>query len=317
MSGYVLTQGYFKENRFDILTSNAARRYVRLSIPIFVSVLFVYICMKLSLFYNQEAAPISYSNWWLGTFWRFDTNILDILKYSFYSVFISANDKYNTVLWTMHYEFIGSFFVFAIAALFGNMKYRYIFYFLFAIFLFNTYYLAFLFGLVLADLFKRENRFIEWIGGKTLLVIFIALIGLFFGSVPTGIPLNDTLYSFLITTRFQPFVFYHIIGATLFVFGLLASKILKNFFSWKAFKFLGRISFSMYLTHTIVIGSVSSFIFVKLSALYSYSTAVIISIVISTIFILTLAIVMTKYIDDKSVSLSKITYNKWFRDKIK
>ncbi|MCU6797397.1 acyltransferase [Paenibacillus sp. WQ 127069] len=317
LSGFVLTRHYFSNysnQNNGIITSSAVRRYPRLLIPIFFSVLLVYVCMKLSLFGNVETSEFTYSTWWLGTFWKFDSTFIDVIKFSFYDVFISSNSKYNTVLWTMYYEFIGSFLVFAAALIIGKMKNRSIIYCILILLFIKTYFLAFIFGLILSDIFSSVDLNKKLVGKKTQ--VLLLMVGIFLGSYPTLINVNGTLYSFLALNFVLSSMFYHIIGAFFVLIVLLNSKRLQKILSLKPFLFLGKISFSMYLMHTIIIGTFSCFVFIKIMHLFTYSVSVSISFISSMIVIFIVSYFYNIYVDQNGVRFSMYLYNRIFKKKI-
>ena len=91
LSGYVLSHKFFLHKDHEIITASAIKRYVRLAIPVAVSIFCVFILMKFSLFYNQQAAEISGSGW-LGGFWTFKPDFMDALKQMFFGTFFSLQN---------------------------------------------------------------------------------------------------------------------------------------------------------------------------------------------------------------------------------
>ena len=63
-------------------------RYFRLMIPILLTSLIAYLLLKLNLMFNLEVATVpKKSSDWLGTFYKFDASIKDVIKFSLYDVF--------------------------------------------------------------------------------------------------------------------------------------------------------------------------------------------------------------------------------------
>ncbi|MDD5616650.1 MAG: acyltransferase [Candidatus Methanoperedens sp.] len=91
LSGYVLSYKFFKYRDQEIIISSAVRRYFRLLIPVLFSSIIAYSFMKLSLFYNKEAATLTTSTWWLAAYWDFNPNFIDMLKQTFVGVFFFEN----------------------------------------------------------------------------------------------------------------------------------------------------------------------------------------------------------------------------------
>ncbi|MFF2908384.1 acyltransferase family protein [Paenibacillus sp. NPDC057934] len=312
LSGYVLSYKFFSTKDNETLVASAVKRYFRLLVPIFFTVFLVFLLMKCSLFSNTEAGKLSFSEWWLGTFWNFDESFLHAIKYATFEAIFEYNDQYNTVLWTMTYEMYGSFLVFGFVSLFGKTRNRYLFYILIIILFFKTYYLAFILGMILSDLnsngyFNKTSKNLGWFK-----MILLAL-GLYLGSYPMGAVVDDSIYNYIKVVDLQGVIIYHIVGALLVMLVLLNSVKLQEFFSYRVFNFLGKVSFSLYLIHVIVIGSFTSYIFVLLNERMAYSISVFISIILSIPLLAILSYLMYKYVDKKGIEISGKLYNRFFK----
>lgn len=312
LSGFVLSYNFFKHVNHEIIVDGAVRRYFRLFLPVMFSMIIVYILMRLSLFFNIKAAKVTYSSWWLGKFWSFKESIFDVLKQGLVQVFFRYSSKYNTVLWTMTYEFYGSLLVYAIISIIGNIRNRYVFYMVATVLLLKTYYLAFVIGVILSDISVNTSVF-KNINNKLITTIFL-ILGLFLGSYPSGISVDDTIYSFMKISFLDPVRFYHIIGAFLIMINVLCSKRIANILSSRIFLFLGDISFSMYLIHTIIIGTLSSYMILMLTKFFSYNISFIITFITSIVLIIYLSIIMYKHVDLKGIEYSKHIYKKFFKN---
>jgi len=76
--------------------------------------------------------------------------------------------------------------------------------------------------------------------------------------------------------------------------------------------FLGEISFTMYLLHFLILGTFSSFLFLKLQTMMGYVQAVALTFVLSIPVIFAAAYVMYRYIDKNTMKLSQFIYEKTF-----
>jgi peptidoglycan/LPS O-acetylase OafA/YrhL len=318
LSGLVLTQKYFKTKEIDVIKSSAFRRYPRLLIPVFATILLSFILSSLGIFhFYTETVKISSinnsANYWIN-YMTFTPNFVDAVQQALYNTFfVGGFIIYDPVLWTMNFEFFGSILVFSMAFLFGSRNNRWIFYLAAAIFLFRSYLLAFIIGMILSDmysnnkpLFKISNKHIKWI---------LLLSGLFLGSYPVSELPNDSIYRFLNNDLIQnSYIFYHIIGASLIMLVLLNSKRLQKLFYSSIPAFLGKISYSLYLLHFLVISSFTSAIFLVLYPILPYSAAVLTSIILSSCLIVPLSYLFYKYVDNSGIELSKIIYDKLFKN---
>lgn len=307
LSGFVLSKSYFEKREKDILAYNAVRRYFRLVMPVFLTVIVSLILKKFSLFYNVQASEITKSLSWLKQLWNIQPSLYSAVQQGLYGTFINNENSYNPVLWTMTYEFMGSLFVFSFISLFGNLKRRGYIYVITAFLLLNNYYLGFLVGMFLSDVIYAKNKEIKL--SKLTKTIFL-LVGLFLGSYPVS-GTNNSIYSiFNIWVIKQPIIFYHTVGASLVILCLLASITLKTILSSKPFLFLGQISFSMYLLHILILGSFSCFIFISLTKYFHYKVSFSLMFISSLLVIILLSYLMAKYIDLNGIKVSKIIAKK-------
>jgi peptidoglycan/LPS O-acetylase OafA/YrhL len=313
LSGFVLSYKFFVKKDHEILTQSASKRYLRLVIPVAVSISLAFFLMKFSLFYNQQAGIISGSNW-LGVFWRFTPNFGDALSQILLGTFFTNVYDYNVTLWTVAFEFFGSFLVLGFLALFGQAKNRSVAYVFAIIFFFQSYYLAFILGMLLSDLYVHRETFFGKLNKNKLIQAGLLLAGLFLGAYPSGRGVEGTWYAsmekeYLVNSA----VLYHILGAFLLILVLLNSKRMQKIFAHKYLLFLGEISFSMYLLHFIVLGSFSSFIFINLAPRMQYAPAFLLTFVTSLALIIALSYLMYLYVDMKAVRFSKLVYNRVFK----
>lgn len=311
ISGFVLSYGFFKFKDSHWIISRAIRRYFRLLIPVSFIIFLGYLGMKFSLFYTVNVVKISHSTW-LAALWNFSPSFLGMLGSAFYRVFFSYDNSYNTVLWMMTYEFLGSFLIFTILAFFGRSKFRYVVYISLSILFimkFETYYLAFILGMVMSDIYSKKDNIFEKNFG-TVLSAILGLIGLLLGSYPMGVLMNNTTYALLnLNFILNPAVFWHVIGAFLFLVAIFSSGKLKTIFSNRKLVFLGEISFSIYLVHVLVLSSFSCYLFLILYPHLSYLLSFIIIFILSIPLIIFVAYFVTKYIDRPGIRFSYLVYD--------
>lgn len=309
LSGYVLTYKYFRTKDKKIIINGAVRRYIRLFVPVFAAIILAFLFASTGVFhYYIETVMISGNNNY-ANYWTFTPDIVDAVKQAIWGSFFAGEDTYNPVLWTMTVEFYGSMLVFAMALLFGVQRTRWTFYLAAAVLFFNSYYFAFVIGMVLADTFNNKTSAFKTDNKIILSILLIS--GLFLGSYPVGSVTNDSLYGFLNNGLFQtPKLTYHILGAGMIMYVLLNSRWLQNIFSSSVPVFLGKISYSLYLIHFLVISSFTCALFLFLHSVFQYGTAVFISCFLSVLLIVPLSYLFYKYVDMVGVRISKIFYNR-------
>ncbi len=212
----------------------------------------------------------------------------------------------------MTIEFYGSMLVFTMALLFGSLRNRWTFYLAAVLISINFYYLAFVIGMLFADLFSSKTRVFKTDNKIILFVILIS--GLFLGSYPVSPLTGDSLYGFLNNGFFEaPKVTYHVIGAGMVMYVLLNSRDLQRVFSSPVPVFLGKISYSLYLVHFLVISSFTCALFLYLCPVLSYEPAFLVSIVLSLLLIMPLSYLFYKYVDMAGIKLSKTFYSRLSR----
>jgi peptidoglycan/LPS O-acetylase OafA/YrhL len=158
LSGFVLTIGYFQTNDDSIIRKMAAKRYIRLMFPALASVLIVWLIMTLGFASGKEQAELITQAGSSSSLWNFKPDILLALNQGVWQIFSSiiGQDMYNPALWTMLYEFSGSFLAFATVLLFGRAKHRWLVYGLLFIVLYDTWYVGFISGMMMADIYVHK-----------------------------------------------------------------------------------------------------------------------------------------------------------------
>jgi peptidoglycan/LPS O-acetylase OafA/YrhL len=294
LSGFVLSYKYFKTENTQIVIATAFKRYFRLVIPVCFSVLVVYLCTLL-----QPNSPYGVQN----------PSFLGALYEGFYGSFFRHTAEYNPQLWTMSYEFFGSFLVFGFCLIFGNRKNRLFGYILAVIILWNDYYLGFVLGILICDLYCHKDEILK---NKAVKWLLLAL-GIYLGAYPDINPLNITLYGALYHLGITCIV-YHTVGAAIVILVVIHSIKITKILSKKLFQFFGKISFSMYLAHVAVLYYVAHPVFSHLTdhihLSYKYSFVITALIYLGLTF--SFSYLMYRYIDQNGIRLSNYIYNRLF-----
>ena len=120
LSGYALSVGHLDLEKRKLSLSTVSR-YFRLMIPILITSLIAYVLLKFNLMFNLEVTKINEEfSGWLGNFYNFDASINDVIIFSLFNVFFNYDiDKsYNSNLWTIPIEIIGSLMIYAYLGIF-------------------------------------------------------------------------------------------------------------------------------------------------------------------------------------------------------
>lgn len=310
ISGYALSYKYFKTSSREYIRSSVVRRYFRLEVPILFSVLVSYILLKTGLYFNSIAANSFTKNiFWFSNLWSMQPDLWVALKEGLYSSLFNAGTlPYNPVLWTMFIEFIGSMVVFSILAIFGSFPKRFFVYAILIILL-NTYYIpAFIIGLALCDYHHSPKK--REISKIVLLLLFI--IALYFCSYQR---LEEkSIWSPLDFISLIDKSYLFIIGSSILFFVILNSTLLKRFFSLPVLQFLGKISFSLYLIHLLLIGSLACYLFDWLVTFHlGYHICFVATFILSLTATFTISYLVYKYVDRPGIQLSKWMYTRFFK----
>lgn len=119
------------------------------------------------------------------------------------------------------------------------------------------------------------------------------------------------LYNFMKLNLDQPSVFFRTIGAGILLLVILNNDYLKKILNTGIPRFLGRISFSMYLLHLLIIYSISSIVFIIFYNIVPYNAASIITFLVTLPVVLGISCVTYRYVDKPGIRLSRKIY-KWY-----
>lgn len=245
LSGYALSIHQLNPSRRNLALA-ACSRYFRLLLPVLVTSLFAYLLLKLGLFFNQEVGPTSS---WMGGFYNFDASLIKVLKFAFYDVFIDykENLSYNVALWTMKNELLGSFFIYLFLGVFrSSERPQWIIIVPLAIhLLFSQPLLAcFMVGYIIAELNTSFPPSKNSLFNKSFICLFIATA--------------------ILTTIFRQSDKLTCVLAGLLTLSVSYSETLRGVFEGKMSRFLGEISFPLYLIQIPIICSWSSYLYLHL-----------------------------------------------------
>lgn len=229
VSGFALSIVFMRNQNKQAVVRMAAGRYFRLLIPIFVVCALVSISMNTGLFPEPNERPSSK----VAKF-AIDPTLPHLFQFSFYEVFFNyiPKETYAGPLWTMSIELYGSFIVAIALLILGKPRNHLVIYLLATVFLlyFKSYYFLFLVGMLACDyqkeLYKIRLKFL---------------------------PPLMLVAGFMIPVMLRPNKYALLCGAVLFFIGVIISPQSKTFMSTKCSRFLGTISFPLYLIHAPIL----------------------------------------------------------------
>jgi peptidoglycan/LPS O-acetylase OafA/YrhL len=291
LSGYVLTRRYFESGDNRILLKGAAKRWPRLMGPVLLVVLASYLLFKLDLYQFKQAGAVSGSRWLVQFASTYDVKMpiqfWDALGQGAFLTFFRGDFYYDTSLWTMHPEVIGSFIAFGFAPILFEAKKSSLLLTIVLIaipavlagyasliaFIPDASLVAFPIGVGLAALLPRGVSIPSKIGCPALLM---ALYFLGFSGAPTGI---YAVFHYPILMKH--FSDMHVIGAAILIAVIATCPPIRRVFSGPISRFLGELSFPVHLVHILIICSIGSAIYLWVGAFPAALAAFVFSILVS------------------------------------
>lgn len=272
------------------------KRYFRLIIPLVPIGILVYLMLKFDLFSNIDA--VNYTNSpWLAQYYNHSIGFIQTLKLIFIDTLFYGSDILSNAYWMLSQLFYGTFLSIILSMISWKLnKHTWIIYVIVAsIFITNqTLALAFIFGTLLAWLYKNKSIIFNKYLGYILLIV-----GIFLGGYPSGVIPNN-IYSFL---NGETYITWHIIGSFLTIYGLWSSKLIQKILSMRIFKNLGSISYSIYLIHIPLLFSISTSIFISTINQIGYFYSTLISLVLSVVILILISYFYNKYIEKLSLNI--------------
>ncbi|MBJ6134992.1 acyltransferase [Ochrobactrum sp. Q0168] len=281
LSGFVLVYRAVDDQDVASINRNLMRRWPRLAMPVVVITITSWALFYFDAYSYGAAAEISKSGWLNGfggsPVLPLGKPVSDAVSEGLFFTFFRGDYNYNTALWTMHFEFIGSFIVFGLA------------YFIIAVkadrglslyaigvvtvlaSIISPWYLCFTLGVVIA-LFQRDVK--SSLPFKAFAILAAIYMMGYFN------PIGWYWYLDGIDR-----VFIYAAASMLLIVAFLQSSVE----GWiaKLFAILGELSFPIYLAHMLVITSVGSWIYVRVheaggrSAIAAVSASLLLSVVAS------------------------------------
>jgi len=268
LSGFVLTYRYFCDNDSEHIINGVLKRYFRLAGPVFVIVMLSFCLANLNLYYYRDAAIISHSPW-LSNFGianansNFNFSFWDALTQGLFLSLLRGDFTFNSNLWTMHLELIGSLISFGFAPILAKASkgWSYVLLFLFAglLHFIQPYYVCFILGTFLALQFSRKHFSLGnfWSAAFTVtglfLFSFLSPRGVYSGwDLGWSILPVETLAAYANTT-----------ASVLAIMVVLGNKSIHALLDSRISRLLGNISFPLYLSHPLVFFSFSSWMLIN------------------------------------------------------
>jgi peptidoglycan/LPS O-acetylase OafA/YrhL len=284
--------------------------------PILGSSLVYYVLLSQGWLFHHQAAVLSGSEW-LENEYHFAPNAGAFLFGTLIKSVLLGYSQYSTALWTMKFEFLGSFLVYACIWLTLHFKWRLsrvlmgaasILFFLVVVLKQGVLvYSGFLLGIALWPLLKRTYI-------TPLMSYGFVALGLLLGCIPftnvsfmASSPIIHTLRHALglpVSATYDVGTFLLTLGATVLLAGIMQNPLLQKPFGAKFSAWLGKVSFGLYLLHSAVLLSVGCWTYIHLTPSVGGAAAAFIASVLTVGISLLVADGFARSIDAASIILT-------------
>ena len=328
LSGVALTYSFSMQPY--ALASGAGRRVVRLGVPMVFSIVLAAVFWFWLPEQHIIAARVTGSEEWLGSLTPGNLSVVTLIHEGVLEGMLAGfkgssmlpwrwqlalglhlqNIGLNPVLWTLHAELYGSLLILCLVALRRSCgdKLHIVLCAIVAAVFSKSLILLFLVGHIAAFCLPglassdRSRRF----------GFFVCLIGVVLCSMQTSAVINAIFgwsYTALPTPMLGPAVtlpsYQGAIGAALVFIGMAMTPKFQHVLERPFFRWLGKISFSLYLTHFSLLFTVVCAIFNAMSQHYSYGICVAVSTSIGISLSFGIAVVFERFVDKPSVAWSR------------
>ena len=296
LSGFVVSNSAAK--RKLPLPVNLVSRYARLAIPVLAATVFAWSLYRVfpdTVHQLTVAIPHEF----LYLIYNHDTpSFLSAVWHALYGVFVSGVSKFNLALWTMKIELIGSFGIYAVYGILkGKHRIGVLIVLMVLMFFVWQNYLGFAFGALLRELVVSGKLDRRW--GWPAFVFSWLIGGEMFGWNDQSWLQGFAAFRF---ERAEHLVFT--IGAFLMVYACLTLGWLERFMESNVPRFLGRISFGMYLIHIPLL-------FTVFVPLYLAHISLLLLLPLFLIFSMALGFGFTLLVDEPTLHIIKFGQEKY------
>jgi peptidoglycan/LPS O-acetylase OafA/YrhL len=246
ISGFSLSIHYFRTHDRDALINISLGRYLRLAVPILITSALVYSCFKLGLVVDTMDRPER-----IQDLLKTAPSAWDVVRFSLYDVFFKYDSSKTLIppLWTMQTEIWGSCLVIGTLLVVPRLGRRFAIYGAVALvsYCISPTYSAFVIGMVFAEVYASSGlkKHRKSLGIIAALMLAPALILIWhIPALSVGVPPTQHTYN--------------LIAALILSFSLIFNARFAKFLSGRLSRFLGKISFPLYLIHALILYTFSA-----------------------------------------------------------
>lgn len=295
LSGFVLSYAILRHD--DVprkVTEMAIKRYPRLAIPAFFSCILAW----LALSYTSINSDLV--NDWLQAYATQEVSLKQAAYEGSIGAFLFAESSTNWVLWTMQIELFGSILLFVLLLLYHYKK--------------SLFYISSIL-LPLLGLLDDERFFLGllsfvigsymYLHGRQIKPVFawsMFFAGLYFAGAHNSSHAYHWLYKIL---GWRTYDYSNFFSGILIVYSILLSTQLSEIFDKKPLVYLGKLSFSIYLLHMMLMYLVCIPAFNWLMGMgFNYDLSVLLAVLTCLSSILLASAFYSEYVDSWAVKIS-------------
>lgn len=295
ISGFLIAYNFYKKGKsYDI--NYIIKRYFKLMIPVLLSAVVIFFIIKSRIFRTDYLVKMYDSIGLRNSYSEYNSTLVSVIWESIINLFRTSSFPTNPPMWTMKYELIYSIASALLINVIGNHKKRYYLYLLILLITLNSYFLCFILGIILCDLWFNHKKMLDSLNRFDLKFILL-IISLFLLS--STYANQGTFYYSILNNLFNGIdylVVFHSFGAAALILYFLLSEIAKKIFSKKILLYLGSQSLYIYLFHWIILNTISMYIVFVLDKYLRYYQSSLISFIISFIILMLVSNYIGRYI---------------------
>jgi len=306
LSGYVLSYRFLNSTQCDwtTLISNALKRPVRLGGVVLFTIGLSAILWSFSFYLNTEAGESVAAGHWFSRAWKGDLSLQTFLTTFFLNPF-SEGELFSPPLWTIKIELYGSLLTFAFLIVFRSFRYRLIIAFILLLVFHDSHYAGFWIGIIAADTIGtlrglKLRPYISW----TCFALFFYLSA--YPHWMSQANLASTVYGFLPNDKGYGDGYPLVSAVALFCFVLLTDRTSIWLACNSTLQRLGHISYSLYATHYLVLGSLASGLYLITLPHLGHGLSFVLVFAVGLTVSLLLATVVNWFVDQPSLRLSNL-----------
>lgn len=312
LSGFVLSVGMSRSRQS--LAALLPKRYVRLTLPILATSFIAFLLIRLDLTWNRAVAEVAPG---IADYYPagFHPSLWDLIADSLFRTYLTGQSIFNGVLWSMKVEIFGSLLVFLVWKICPVWRWRVLASICLLVgfcFLKKSSTLQglqlFPCGILLFDIVTMRRSASRWLTWSGPVGVIVLLLGISLGGwlvKDPALPGAHLIFTWLLDPilDFKRFEAQQI-GAVLVVAAVCLTPSFRRPLSGPLGRWLGRISFPLYLIHVIVIASLGCFVLAEMMPRYGYAVAAGAATVASIAASLVAATLLAPLVEQSAVHLS-------------